>query len=106
MLPKVGLDPKAFASIAGNMKGTYVRGPGGNNAVPGMMMRWLARQAIIKIMRLAYIDRFPRAIWFLQAKNVDTGSDLIGDPNRIELGLVLSSTCPAPDHAGRNKKHV
>ncbi len=106
MLPKVGLNPKAFASVAGNMKGAYVRGPSGNNAIPGMVMGWYARQAIIKTMRFAHIDRMPSVIRIWRAKNVDARAELVGDADAVDFGLVLRAACSEPNHARRQKKGV
>jgi hypothetical protein len=90
-MSEVGLDIEAFRKRSRNMQRAYVRGPGGNNAVPGVMTRKFIGETTGKVISLANIYRLPIPVSQFMAENIDAGTRQIDRPDCVVLGFVARS---------------
>lgn len=90
-MSEVGLDIEAFREHSGNMQRAYVRGPGGNNALPGVMLRKFIGETAGKVVRLADIYRLPFVVRDLTAKNIDAGNNAIRGTDAVVLHFIRRS---------------
>lgn len=58
-MPEIGFDRNAVGISSEYAKGADVRGPGGNNAIPSMMLPKLIGETAGKVVSLANIYRVP-----------------------------------------------
>jgi len=70
-LSKIGFDPQAVGLGAGNVKGAYMRGPGGGNALPSVMAKKPESETGAEAFGFPDIKRNPACAYPLLAKNVD-----------------------------------
>ena len=94
-MAKIGLDLETFRQTADNMQGAYVRGPGGDNAIPTMVMRKFIGETATKIVRLANIYRIP-AKRRTFAEDVHPRSNVVDGADCVVLGFVSRSGNAVP----------
>jgi len=99
-MSQVGLDIKTFLEQSGDMQGTYVRGPGGDNAIPAVVTRKFIGETTPKVVRLSHIYRIPPAQLWGSTENINAGQSVIGGcANGMVLKFVLPSGSTRPNKA-------
>jgi len=97
MIPKVGLNLDALERT-GDVQGSYVRGPGGPNALPAMVRRKFIGKTAGKVVCLSDIYRVPTPLAGGATEDVNAASGAVERTDGVQLKLVSCTGCPAPDN--------
>lgn len=93
---EIGFDPLTQGKRSRDMERTYVRGPGGPNAIHSVMGEEAAAEAAAEVLGLADIAGVKVAVGGRFAEDVDAGPLLVVGPDGVELELVLLAGCAGP----------
>ena len=99
-MAQIGLDLETFRQTTGNMDGTYVRGPGGDHAIPAVMTRKFIGETAMKVVSLSHIYRVPAPEVRAPAEDVGAGDGVVSGADRVVVEFVSLPRGPRPDDDG------